>query len=128
MPSKLQILKTENRKNARQTEMTTYLYYTNILLYNDHFLSQIFRVKASKTELHFHHNFRLLFVVYVWYPIVLYQYHYTTYEYVSIRTQLHLVTFAMDVMCHVTVDFKKYFISWILMLDFICISYHLDQN
>jgi hypothetical protein len=65
MTSKLQILKADDRNNDRQTEMITYLDYTDILLYNDNFLSQIFRVKASKTQFHFHHNFRLLFVFYI---------------------------------------------------------------
>jgi len=61
LPSELQIFKTDDRKNERHTEMTTHPDYTDILLHNGHFLSHIFKVEASTTEFHFHHNLRLLF-------------------------------------------------------------------
>ena len=47
MPSELQIFKTNDRKSERHSEMKTYPDYTDILLHNGHFLSQIFKVEAS---------------------------------------------------------------------------------
>jgi hypothetical protein len=41
--------------------MKTYPDYTDILLHNGHFLSQIFKVKTSKTEFHFYHILHTIF-------------------------------------------------------------------